>query len=353
MLKNKQIHLKISKSGDKRYNTELHTNKKGKMMKKIRYILYAIIIAIFLSAMTVTSYAENEGQSAPAQSENAIIEKSDSEDRLDEVLASNKQLLDIYDTWTSVISIVLIVVTVIGIVVPIYANIKTDKKIKSATNKMKAENEELMKKYISINNALMLSASKDYWSSNVILKDILKTDKENAYLHLLIGRNIFLQYIIECAPNELSAEHREDLEEAVNHYLFVAEHSKTKDNYFTLGVIFPDSIIHELCILTNRLIEDSLTNNAPNYHKLAVSVIKTIEKVLGIKSFDDIANEDQTNVHLMNYIGLNHELAKSYEHFGNIKAKEQYLYTIKLYSVSKELDYKSEIEECNKALERL
>ena len=199
----------------------------------------------------------------------------------------------------------------------------------------------------------MLSASKEYWSSNEILNDILREDKENAYLHLLIGRNYFLQYEGENQPQNFDEEDLKNIEDAINHYLFVANHSKTEDRYYELGVIFPNSIIHELCMLTNKLVEHSLKRNCANYHKLTVAVLKAIEKILGIKDFDDIANDEPTNVHIMNYINLNHALAKSYAYFGNIKAKEQYLYTLKLYSISTDLDYKTEIDHCTKALTEL
>lgn len=329
-------------------------------MKRLKFISCVLFIIIF-TTFSATVFAENgifvDNQDDLTQTEEKPIESiqdaSNHETELEKSAAINQTLLGIYETWTSIISIILILVTILGIAAPIYANIRIDKKIKRATEKLRNENDKLMEKHISINNALMLTASTEYWSSNEILKDILKEDKENTYLQLLIGRNIFLQYTGDNSPKDLNEEQLQDVEEAINHYLFVANHSDTEEKYYTLGVIFPNSIIHELCILTEKLIDHSIKNGGSNYHKLTVSVIKAIERILAIKDFDDIANDDQTNVHIMSYIKLNKKLAESYAHFGNIKAKKQYLYTLKLYSISKDLDYKNEIEECTKALAEL
>ena len=331
-------------------------------MKRVRYIISLLgIISLFITfpfsvcAEEITSTADDETVATEMEETqpNENAGNIDYQIQLDESLALNKELLGVYETWTSIISIILVLVTIFGVAVPLYSNFRIDKKINSATKKMRKETEVLLEKNFCINNALMLSASGAYWSSNEILNDILKEDKDNAYLHLLIGRDYFLQYEGEDRPQNLDEEDLQNIEDAINHYLFVANHSNTEDKYYELGVIFPNSIIHELCILAGKLIEHSLKGHGANYHKLTVSVLRAIEKVLGIKDFDDIANDEPTNVHIMNYINLNHALAKSYAHFGNIKAKEQYLYTLKLYSISTDLDYKTEIDHCTKALTEL
>lgn len=331
-------------------------------MKRVRYIISLLVIILLFITFPFSVHAEEIPSTADNETVTTEMEETqpdenlvnaDYQTQLDESLTLNKELLSIYETWTSVISIILILVTIFGVAVPLYSNFRIDKKINSATKKMRKETEALLEKNFCINNALMLSASGDYWSSNKILKDILKEDKKNVYLRLLIGRNHFLQYTGETQPQNLDEEDLQNIEDAINHYLFVANHSNTEDKYYELGVIFPNSIIHELCILTSKLIEHSMKGQCANYHKLTVSVLRSIEKVLGIKDFDDIVNDEQTNVHIMNYINLNHELAKSYAHFGNIKAKEQYLYTLKLYSISTDLDYKKEIDSCTKALAEL
>ena len=331
-------------------------------MKRVRCIISLLVVILLFIMFPFSVHAEE----IPTTTDNEIVTiemeetqpneslvDADYQAQLEESLALNKELLSVYETWTSIISIILILVTIFGVAVPLYSNFRIDKKINSATKRLRKEQEKIMEKNLSVNNALMLSASKEYWASNEVLNDILKENKDNAYLHLLIGRNLFLQYGDENLEKTLNNEALRDIEEAINHYLFVANHTKAEDKYYALGVIFPDSIIHELCILTSILIKHSLKGQCANYHKLTVSVLRAIEKVLGIKDFDDIANDEQTNVHIMNYINLNHELAKSYAHFGNIKAKEQYLYTLKLYSISTDLDYKKEIDSCTKALAEL
>ena len=331
-------------------------------MKRVRYIISLLVIILLFITSPFSVHAEE----IPATTDNETVTtemeetrpdenlvNADYQTQLEESLALNKELLSVYETWTSIISIILILVTIFGVAVPLYSNFRIDKKINNSTKRLRKEQEKLMEQNLSVNNALMLSASKEYWASNEVLKDILKENKDNAYLHLLIGRNLFLQYGDENLEESLSDEALRDIEEAINHYLFVANHTKAEDKYYALGVIFPDSIIHELCILTSTLIAHSVKGQCANYHKLTVSVLRAIEKVLGIKDFDDIANDEPTNVHIMNYINLNHELAKSYAHFGNIKAKEQYLYTLKLYSISTDLDYKKEIDSCTKALAEL
>ena len=331
-------------------------------MKRVRYIICLLVIILLFITFPFSVHAEEIPSTADNETVTTEMEETqpaenlgniDNQIQLEESLALNRELLGVYETWTSIISIILILVTIFGVAVPLYSNFRIDKKINNATRKMRKEYEKVMEKNISINNALMLSASKEYWSSNEILNDILREDKENAYLHLLIGRNYFLQYEGENQSQNFDEEDLKNIEDAINHYLFVANHSKTEDRFYELGVIFPNSIIHELCMLTGKLIEHSLKGQCANYHKLTISVLRAIEKVLGIKDFDDIANDEQTNVHIMNYINLNHELAKSYAYFGNIKTKEQYLYTLKLYSISTDLDYKKEIDSCTKALAEL
>lgn len=331
-------------------------------MKRVRYIISLLVIILLFITFPFSVHAEEiptttDNETVTAETEETQPDENlvnaDYQTQLEESLALNKELLGVYETWTSIISIVLILVTIFGVAVPLYSNFRIDRRINSATKRLRKEQERIMEKNLLINNALMLSASKEYWSSNEILNDILKEDKDNAYLHLLIGRNYFLQYEVENQPQNLDAEDLKNIEDAINHYLFVAEHSKTEDTYYELGVIFPNSIVHELCILTGKLIEHSLEGKHSHYHKLTASVLKAIEKVLGIKNFDDIADDAQDHVHIMNYVGLNHELAKSYAHFGNIKAKKQYQYTLKLYSISKELDYSKQIAECNAAISEL
>ncbi len=337
-------------------------------MKKLRYWLITFLFIVISSSFsTIVAYGdtndihsnitqteeveENTGLSENSTSSTSDVEQSGYMDDLKHSLEMNERLFGIYETWTAFISIILILVTIIGIFIPFYNNKKMDDKIEKAVLGFKEENEAILQKHVSINNALMLSASGEYWSSNEILKDLLKEDNQNSYLHLLIGRNIFLQYEGKESSPELNEEKIKEMETAIEHFLFVANNTSAESKYYELGVIFPDSIIHELCILTGELIDYSLEHNTvSNYHKLAVKVIKAIEKALNIKDFDDIANEDQTNVHIMNYIGLNHALAKSYAHFGNIRAREQYTYTLKLYSISSDLDYSEQIAECREKI---
>lgn len=331
-------------------------------MKRVRYIISLFVIILLFITFPFSVHAEEiptttDNETVTTETEETQpdenLANADYQTQLEESLALNKELLSIYETWTAIVSIVLILVTIFGVAVPLYSNFRIDKKINNSTKRLRKEQETLMEQNLSVNNALMLSASTEYWASNEILKDILKENKDNAYLHLLIGRNLFLQYGDENLEKALNDEALRDIEEAINHYLFVANHTKAEEKYYALGVIFPDSIIHELCILTSTLIAHSLRGQCANYHKLTVSVLRAIEKVLGFKDFDDIANDEPTNVHLMNYISLNHELAKSYAHYGNIKAKAQYQYTLKLYSISSEIDYSQEIDECTAAISRL
>ncbi len=331
-------------------------------MKFIRYINGLLAVIFLLTALSFAVYAEEASSTVDIENSTTQTQEADSQDnfsrdddqkQLEESLALNKELLNVYQTWTAIISIVLILVTIFGIAFPLYSNSQIDKKINKATKKLREETENILEKNVCMNNALMLSASGDHWASNEILKDILKQDQQNSYLHLLIGRNYFLQYEGENSPQKLDDQDLKNIEDAINHYLFVASHSKTEDKYYELGVIFPNSIIHELCMLTMKLLKHSMEGQCANYHKLTVSVIKAIEKVLGIKTFDDIANGEPTDVHIMNYIILNHELAKSYVHFGNVKAKEQYLYALKLYSISADMNYEDEIKACKAALSKL
>ena len=218
------------------------------------------------------------------------------------IVEINEKLYDIYGTWTAVIAVIFILITVIGFAVPLYNSKKIDKKIKKAIKKLKKKNDEINQRQIFVNNALMLSASGDYFSSNKILNNIIKTDENNCYLHLLIGRNIFCQYESIDLNRELTQEEAKEIEKAVEHYIFVGNNIGKELEYYELGAVFPDNIIHELCILINRLIEYSINQPyTPCYHKLTVKVIKIIEKILDINEFDDIVNEDQTNVFIMNY----------------------------------------------------
>ncbi len=308
--------------------------------------------AVAQSADAMTDTTALTETSAP-QTTVTVVQDTDDSAALAESLVLNERLLGLYDTWTAVVSIVLILVTVIGIAVPLYGNNQVDKKLQKAVDKIKSDNEVTMQKHLLINNAQMLAASKEYWTSNEILKELIKDDPDSVYLHLLIGRNVFYQYIVDKTSDEWYDDQLAEIEEAIGHYLFVADRAENDEGYYRLGTVFPSSIIHELCMLTSVLVTQSIEAGRSHYHKLTVSVINAIEKVLGIRDFDDVANEDQTNVYIMNYIALQHQLAKSYAHFGNIKAKEQYQRVLKLYSISHDLDYTEEIDDCRKALSEL
>lgn len=283
----------------------------------------------------ITTQSEPDSQTAQTNSNYQELERS---------VEMNEKLFDLYGTWTSVIAIAF---AVLGVIIPLYYTKKIDQKIKNAISDFKKESEALNQKQLSINNALMLSASKDYWTSNKILYKVLEKNKKDTYLHLLIGRNIFFQYTQEFTNQISNDEQAEEVEKGVEHFLFVADNINTESEYYDLGSVFPNSIVHELCVLMNKLIDYSLEYQySPNYHKLTSKVIKSIEKMLDIKTFDDIANQEQSSVYLMHYKDINHALAKSYKHFGNIKAKEQYEYALKLYTISNELDYKTAIKDC-------
>ncbi|MBP3339097.1 MAG: hypothetical protein J6L69_06815 [Lachnospiraceae bacterium] len=302
---------------------------------------------------TVEIYA-NDNISTIISEETDVLQSNTDDgnnNNVENIIKINEKLYDLYGTWTSIIAIIAILITILGFAVPLYNSKKIDRKIENAICEIKKENELINKKQLLLNNALMLSASSNYYSSNKILNRLVETDKSNSYLHLLIGRNIFHKYETVYIERELDYDEINEIEKAIKHFLFVADNSDKDEEYYELGSVFSDSIIHELCMLTNRLIEFSIMHEyTGNYHKLAIRVIKAIEDLLGIKEFDDIVNEEQSNVHIMNYIILNHMLAKSYLHYGNIKAKEQYEYTIKLYSISKELDYEKEINDCYEAI---
>lgn len=316
-------------------------------------VVFVLMCVLPQTVLAQSTDAVTLNETSAPQTTVTVSQNADDSAALEESLMLNERLLGLYDTWTAVISIVLILVTVIGIAVPLYGNSQVDKKLQKAMDKIKRDNEATMQKHLLINNAQMMTASKEYWNSNEILKELIKDDPDSVYLHLLIGRNAFYQYVLDSTSTEWRDDQLTEIEEAIGHYLFVADRTDNEEGYYRLGTVFPNSIIHELCMLTSILVTQSLEAGRFHYHKLTVSVLKAIEKVLGIRDFDDVANEDQTNVYIMNYIALQHQLAKSYAHFGNIKAKEQYQRVLDLYSVSHELDYTAEIDDCRKALSEL
>ncbi|MCD8107070.1 MAG: hypothetical protein LUE20_03780 [Oscillospiraceae bacterium] len=274
---------------------------------------------------------------------------------LETAISINDKLFDLYGTWTAVIGIVLILVSVVGIAVPVYMNAKVDNKIRRELIKFKKVLEKSRVENIKINNALMLSASQEYWSSNEILEKCLNEDQSSVYLHLLVGRNVFLAYEKQWKDSSKRSEDQiKAIQKAVEYYIFAIEHSSDDNKYYNLGAVFENSVVHELCILTGELLRYSTEEEGrANYHKLAVKVIRTIEKVLHYDSFDDIANDDQTNVYLMFYKLLNFDLAKSYLFFGNIMGKEQFEYALKLFTISADIAYDNEISECKEALDSL
>ncbi len=338
-------------------------------MKKIKIIL-VVVFLIFL--IPVRSYANNGLASEKSveekiietskieNSRNEIIDATEYEFKMNEaieietILETNKELRGVYGVWTAVITIVLVLVTILGVAIPLYDRKNINQKIKDAVQKLQEENKVLNQRQLTLNNALMLSASKDYYISNTLLKKLLQEDNNDAYIHLLIGRNTFLQYESEDLERELTDDDRDEIEKAIEHFIFAVNNLNNESNFYELGSVFPDSVIHELCMLTTELINSSINDEkCSNYHKLTVRVIKTIEQILKIESFDDIANEDQTNVHIMNYKNLNHVLADSYKNFGNIKAISQYEYTLSLYKISSELNETELIEDCVKNIEEL
>ena len=194
-------------------------------MKRVRCIISLLVVILLFIMFPFSVHAEE----IPTTTDNEIVTiemeetqpneslvDADYQAQLEESLALNKELLSVYETWTSIISIILILVTIFGVAVPLYSNFRIDKKINSATKRLRKEQEKIMEKNLSVNNALMLSASKEYWASNEVLNDILKENKDNAYLHLLIGRNLFLQYGDENLEKTLNNEALRDIEEAIN-----------------------------------------------------------------------------------------------------------------------------------------
>ncbi len=342
-------------------------------MKKVKCVFVLIFVIFIISQLIVISCAKTQTEGKNHSVEQQTTETKENRNKetevqnsteneksrytvneLETVVETNKELRAIYGVWTAVITIVLVLVTILGIAIPLYDRKNINQKIKDAIQKLQEENKVLNQRQLTLNNALMLSASKDYYTSNTLLEKLLQEDKKDAYIHLLIGRNTFLQYESEDLERELTDDDRDEIEKAIEHFIFVVNNLNNESNFYELGSVFPDSVIHELCMLTTELINSSINDEmCSNYHKLTVRVIKTIEQILKIESFDDIANEDQTNVHIMNYKNLNHALAESYKTFGNIKAISQYEYTLSLYKISSDLNEAEAIEDCVKNIEEL
>ncbi len=242
----------------------------------------------------------------------------------------------------------------LGIAFPLYSSKSIDKKIDRAVAEIKKDSEKANKKQVAINNALLLAGSKDYWASTEVLEKLQADYPDDVYIDLLCGRNIFYIYYTSSDSPEINDGNISDIEKGIRHYLKVAK-SKTmaQSGYLDLGAVFSDSIVHELCMMTGSILEYSGEHGGANYHELAVSVIRAIEGIFGIKSYRELADKDPTDVHIMNYTALNHRLAESYRRFGNINARAQYERTVWLYSMSKELDRSYEIEDCKNAMKTL
>lgn len=331
-----------------------------KYMAALALFLAVILLAVPVSADGGEESAENETETAAPVTETAPVTEADGgEDELRRALEINEKLYGLYSTWTAVIGIVLVLVTLFGIGIPLYNQHSIDKKIKAASSELWRQSAEIDRRRTAIMNAAMLSASKEYGISNDILRRLLKDEagEDDTYLHLMIGRNVFYEYYVERLGGgdlALTDAGRREAENAIEHYLIAAGRADGAASYYELGAVFPDSIAHELSILTSMLIESSInTAGCGNYHALTVRVLRATEKILGVSSFDDIANMDQTNVFLMNYIVLQRDLARSYMHFGNVKAREQYEYVLKLYTISNEIDYESEIADCRQRIAEL
>ena len=319
-------------------------------MKRIYCVLSVVLVFVVLLCVSIVGvFATTDEVSNATINIDAVI----SQEEIEDIVHTNEQLRDIYGTWTSVIAAIFIVITVIGFAVPLYSKRSVDKKIKDAIKLINKENEIMNAKQIAISNALMLSASESYYASNKILEKLLEKDKNDSYLNLLIARNIFLKYV-DYKRSRLELNDIYEIKRAIDCYIFVANNRGDETEFYELGAVFSNNIIHELCTLTGCLFDYYEDKGVcSDSHKVAVKVIETIKKILGFNSFSDIANEDQTNVHLMNYIGLNHRLADSYYRFGHIDAKKQYEYVLKLYSISDELNYEKQKEECTDKIKEL
>jgi len=136
-------------------------------MKKLIHSLVTIFIAFTLFT-PYTVYANNpETETSPdsiaiqdiaaddtdnSTSSNILVEGIPSEithkTELEYALQTNKKLFDIYGTWTSVITIILILITIVGFAVPLYNSKTIDKKIKKAISNLKSESEAITKKTI-------------------------------------------------------------------------------------------------------------------------------------------------------------------------------------------------------------
>lgn len=269
------------------------------------------------------------------------------------ILRDNESLRGLYGTWTGVISVILVVVTVLGVAVPFYQGRNVDKKIKKRLEDLSRENDRLAQKQTMLNSAMALSVSKEYRSSNEILDKLIWDYPEDEYLRLIFGRNVYFEYYVERDGQNLSREDAERIEKGVQQFLYVADHMDPNLEYYEMGSVFPDSIIHELCGLSHRLLEYGKNAEMPVYHRLVRQVIETVEKLLKLQDFTDIANFDQTDVFIMNYKELAFALADSYEHFGNVLALSQFERAKMLYSISPDPDYGEEIARCDEAIRRL
>lgn len=285
---------------------------------------------------------------------NTLIQQSESDHK---IIEENQKIIEhfqsLYGTWTTIIAILL---TIFGIIIPIVTpfliNRINKKELRDNIKDLKSYNNEQYEKMIKFENAVVLSNVGSYWASNKILDSLINKGIEDSYIKIFYAKNLFK--LLEDADTDYRkalVNYDDNIYKAIN--LFIDSFYETNSQLIKdlmIGDVFPDSTIHEVSILIDRLAEDDDVGMRNDFIKICKKASRYILDVLNIRNEEELFDFDQSNVYIMIFKKINFHLCEIYYKSKNIALKEQLIKTKQLYEID---DFSQQDENYQKCIDML
>lgn len=347
-------------------------------MNKPKFCCLFGAVAICLSLIfPINAYAESD--SITDLQATSITEESEIAEELDETNASvsiderdekieflleenkkNQESIEIYQslfsTWTLILSALLAVFgVVVPVLLPFIINKINERKLKKDIENFQQYSNKQYEKMILMQNALALSAFKDYWASNECFKKLQALYPDDQYIKIYIARNSFFELSDVIQSNRgKTLEYKDKIYNTIN--LFIDWFYETKGNLLDklmIGNIYSDNTVIEVCILVSFLAKCDHINTQSEFVQICKKACQYILDTLKISTEEDLFDYDQTNVFIMNYKQLNFYLCKAYFNNKNIGLKNQLQKTIKLYNADDFSQQDDNLKQCQNMLNEI
>lgn len=347
-------------------------------MNKPKFCCLFGTVAICLSLIfPINAYAESDSitdsQATSITEESEIAEKLDKtnasvsiderDEKIEFLLEENKknqESIEIYQslfsTWTLILSALLAVFGVlVPVLLPFIINKINERKLTNEIEKFQQYSNRQYEKMILMQNALALSAFKDYWASNECLKKLQVIYPDDPYIKIYIARNSY-RGLSDFIHNDQgkTLEYKDKIYDTIN--LFIDWFYETKDNMMDklmIGNYYGDNTIVEVCLLIGYLANCDQINTQSHFIQICKKACKYILDVLKITTEEDLFDYDQTNEFIMNYKQLNFYLCKAYFNNKNTESKSQLQKTIKLYNVDEFSRQDDNLKRCQNMLKTI